>query len=241
MPPHNAGGYVSVYYSDDLASVPVRWVTKPGDNKSDPNLETLTYGLFSTCGPSLRSGIVNRRFPHLFFVTNWSGRRVLSGFYEIGWFAKANSGRGADFHLAARDARFVQHPIPLSEVDKECGTDLSKPFRSMRLLNATHCRCLTKLLKQQPNAIDLYRSEIDRLERFNLKYTGNRCWGRTKAFEWSDAAAILPAQLVQISKVINSSVSGKWKCKECGDIIRNKALLRVCPSCQATASLVPAD
>ena len=38
----DSGGYLSFYYSDDMSPLPVRWVTKPGDNKSDPNLETLT-------------------------------------------------------------------------------------------------------------------------------------------------------------------------------------------------------
>src|SRR5205085_876583 len=103
-------GYVSVYYSDDLSPFPVRFVTKPGDNKSDPNLETLTYGLFSTCSPSMRSGLVNRSAQYIFFTTQRSGRRVLAGFYNVRWYAPANSPRKNDYYLAAESAHFIENP-----------------------------------------------------------------------------------------------------------------------------------
>ena len=49
-----------MYLADDLSRLPVRHITRPHDNKSDPNIETGTYGLFSTCENQMRSGIVNR-------------------------------------------------------------------------------------------------------------------------------------------------------------------------------------
>src|SRR5437868_15491701 len=100
-------GYLSVYYSDDLSPLAVRFVTKPGDNKSDPNLETLTYGLFSTCSPSMRAGVVQRQYSYIFFTTKRAAGRVLSGFYHIQWYVPANSPRTNDFYLAADQAHFV--------------------------------------------------------------------------------------------------------------------------------------
>ena len=51
-------GYLSVYLSEDLSKLPIRAIAKPYDNKSDPNIETGTYGLFSTCERGMRAGIV---------------------------------------------------------------------------------------------------------------------------------------------------------------------------------------
>src|SRR3989304_4379671 len=128
-PRPGAGGYVSFYYSDDLSRLPVRWVTKPADNKSDPNLETLTYGLFSTCARSMRAAIVKRRCPHLFFVTARKKERVLTGYYRLRWYADGVFGGIRDFCLAADGARFIEKAIPLPEVDQKCGTHLAVPFR----------------------------------------------------------------------------------------------------------------
>ena len=65
-----ATGYASYYLSDELARWPVRAITRIKDNKSDPNLETGTYGLFSTCQREMRSGIVHDPPRYIFFVTN---------------------------------------------------------------------------------------------------------------------------------------------------------------------------
>ena len=95
--PQDAGGCLSVYYSDPLSRVPVREVTRPGDNKSDPNIETLTYGLFSTCGRAMRSGMVGRGDRYLFFATKRGAGRVLTGYYDLCWYAEANSAADRDF------------------------------------------------------------------------------------------------------------------------------------------------
>ena len=52
-------GFLSFYLRDELSALAVRGVTLPGNNKSDPNLETGTYGLFSICCQSMRAGIVD--------------------------------------------------------------------------------------------------------------------------------------------------------------------------------------
>src|ERR1044071_3989814 len=99
--PEDAAGYLSIYYSDDLSPLPIRWVTKPGDHKSDPNLETLTYGLFSTCGPQMRAGVVSRNSEYLFFATARKGERVLTGYYHLGWYAQGVYEGKTDYCLAA--------------------------------------------------------------------------------------------------------------------------------------------
>jgi len=237
-----ASGYLSVYYSDDLSPLPVRFVTKPGDNKSDPNLETLTYGLFSTCSPSMRAGIVRRRYSYIFFTTQRKAGRVLSGFYHIRWYAPANSSRKNDYYLAADEGHFVAEAPLLTEVDRRCGTKLSRRFRNTLLLDIGGCCSLRNYLMSFPNALDGYREEIDRLERFSLIHTGFRypSWKRRAKFDWTSAEQHLsPVGSVASSPVVNTSPSGKWKCVKCSNVINNKALLRQCPQCGALGMLVP--
>ena len=58
QPAHPVVGYLSIYIRDSLARYPVRDITRINDNKSDPHIETLTYGLFSTCEEKMRHGVV---------------------------------------------------------------------------------------------------------------------------------------------------------------------------------------
>jgi hypothetical protein len=240
--PEDAAGYLSIYYSDDLSSLPVRWITKPGDNKSDPNLETLTYGLFSTCAPGLRAGAVKRRSQYLFFATNRKGTRVLTGYYHLRWYAKGTLG-DRDFCLAADEAKFIAKPIPLREVDQECGTNVSKRFRGIRLLAHHECSKFLSLLRQHPDVTTQYLNEIDRLERLSLKYTGYRypTFKKTDRFSWETASPDfltgVTAQTPQ--KVSNSSPSGLWICVDCGRVMMNKALLKRCPQCGKVGTLTP--
>lgn len=238
----NSGGYLSVYYSDDLSPLPVRFVTKPGDNKSDPNFETLTYGLFSTCSPSMRSGIVQRKFTYVFFTTHRPDGRVLSGFYHIKWYAPAHSPRKNDFYLAADEAHFVSEAPLLSTVDRVCRTHINRRFRNMLLLEPRECNALRTFLLGFPNALEAYRKEIDRLERFNLRHTGFRypSWSRPAGFDWASAEYHLsPANQDSHSPVVNASPSGNWKCSHCSAVVHNKALLRQCPGCSALGTLSP--
>ena len=64
-----ATGYLSVYLSEDLSKLPIRAITRPNDNKSDPNIETGTYGLFSTCERGMRAGIVNNKARFIIFLS----------------------------------------------------------------------------------------------------------------------------------------------------------------------------
>jgi hypothetical protein len=242
-PPENAAGYVSIYYSDDLSLLPVRWVTKPGDNKSDPNLETFTYGLFSTCAPSMRSGVVKRRSSYVFFATSRKHERFLTGYYQLRWYAQGVFASDKDFCLAAHSVRFISEPISLKTVDRKCGTDISKWFRNMRLLSEHQTLRLADLLRDRPDATADYLGEIDRLERFNLQHTGYRypSWKKLEKFSWESAQDLLNPNQVKHhgKKLLNSSPSGLWKCKSCLQTVKNKALLKRCPHCAKVGTLSP--
>lgn len=232
------------YYSDDLSPLPVRSVTKPGDNKSDPNHETATFGLFSTCGRTLRSSCVKRGHPHVFFATRMNGQRVLSGYYHIAWFAPGVFGEENDICLAADYQYFITDPVPLSEIDNACHTDFAGSWRQYRLVDADECECLLEELRSYPNRTEAYLQEIDRLERFNQKHGGHRYvggWKQSHSFSWGMAEDLLgknasnaPGELVK-----NTSPTGLWKCERCDVEIENESLLKRCGECGAVGSLRP--
>ncbi|MCJ7626484.1 MAG: hypothetical protein MUO76_23575 [Anaerolineaceae bacterium] len=242
-------GYLSYYYSDDISPMPVRWVTKPGDNKSDPNLETSTYGLFSTCSPNMRRGVVKYGRPHIFFITNRNGVRVLTGYYHIKWYVEGDFSGGRDFSIAANKVHFVDPPISLVEIDRKFGTTLSKHFRNHKGLSHEMCCKLRTLLDSYEDSTDAYLKEIDRLERFNLqngeyRYIG---WKQKDKFSWEYARKYLERFFQEQSdqeisqKVNNSNPENRWLCLSCMQVLVNKSLLRRCPNCGEIASLKPVE
>lgn len=242
LPKNPAAGAVSFYYSDPLARVPIREVTRPGDNKSDPNLETGTFGLFSTCERQMRASVVNKGLPYVFFVTRRGGQRVLTGYYKIGWYSESVlSPRGADFALAASEIHFIEEPIPLARVRGGLGEHLRSRFRTFLRVDENQTEHLLHLIHERENATDVYLSEIDRIERFNEFHTGYRCWGRKQPFSWEDAVAFLSSgdAGVTANKVLNASPSGLWRCESCGAIHENKSLLKLCQACGKPGTLVP--
>jgi hypothetical protein len=232
-------GWLSIYYSDDLSRLPIRFVTKPGDNKSDPNLETGTYGLFSTCSPGMRASIIRRGHPNIFFATRWQGQRVLAGMYHIAWYAPAASARKEDYYLAADEVYFVDEPIPLSRVDEACRTNCNRRFRGNLRLSAPECARIKRMLLRRANAVGDYVSEIDRIERFSLVHSGFRypSWRRVDGFDWTHAIPHLKSVMAAKATVVNSSTSGRWICSNCGQSLTNKALLRQCPYCGQLGTL----
>lgn len=62
------GSYLVFYYSDPYSEVPMRRISRETDSKSDPNLETGTFGLFSTCEVVMRSSILSYKMKYIFFV-----------------------------------------------------------------------------------------------------------------------------------------------------------------------------
>lgn len=183
-----SGGYLSYFYNDELSSIPIRGITiiTAGGNKVDPNIETKTYGLFSYCNKKMRKSIVSQGCRYVFFITNRKGVRVLVGLYFVKWHTSISS-NDDDFCLAADKIWFVKHPIPLVDVDKICDTNISRPFRTCLRVTPDECRKMASFLKRKPNATQLYLSEIDRLEKFNLRYTGYRYFsGKIKdSYSWN--------------------------------------------------------
>lgn len=238
----DSGGYASFYYSEDLSPLPIRWITKPRDNKSDPNLETQTYGLFSVCGQKMRSAIVRSGCPHVFFITRRDRKRRLAGYYHMKWFAEVPSAC-RDFRLAADFIMFLQQPIAVADVDLACGTHLSDRFRMTLKLTRKECGALRRLLIGQPDGTaDLLR-EIDRVERLAASRSGGYrypSWGRRAGFTWEAAAQYLLAEAgIATAGVKNATPSSQWQCTQCGWMLNNQSRLRQCASCQSIGTLEP--
>jgi hypothetical protein len=240
-----ADGYVSYYYADELARLPIRAVTKIRDNKSDPNIETGTYGLFSTCQEKMRSGIVRSRPRYIFFITKPRKRpRELAGMYELGWSAPGSfSNRSRDFALAARAVRFVT-PVPFGELPGELSGLLDRRWRLDKRIGPGQAEQLAAYLRSKPDRTPEYLAEVERMEQVNEFHSGYRypTWRRTDPWSWNEADRYLaagPPVLGSSAKVANSSPSDWWHCDACGEEFENQALLKACPGCGAIATLQP--
>lgn len=238
------GGYLSVYFSEPLARWPVREITRPGDNKSDPNIETATYGLFSTCEPGMRNRIVHDGAATIFFLTTRKRGegRVLSGYYHIGWFTEGTQGAiNRDYALAASSIRFID-PIVTRELPEGLKEKCSTPFRTMRPIGEDTTSELRALCDRQPDRTSRYLDEVTRIERFARARSGYAypSWGRGNGFTWENAPEYYGTG-TENSKIPNSSKNKKWRCRECSFVIKSGALLKRCPLCQEMATLVPAE
>jgi len=80
LQPADAGAYLSFYYSDSNSKIPVSDITRFGDSKSDPNIETMTYGLFSTCEEDMRRCVVKKGVEYIFYCTARTRGRLASEF-----------------------------------------------------------------------------------------------------------------------------------------------------------------
>jgi hypothetical protein len=235
-------GYLSVYYSDPLARYPVREVTRPADNKSDPNIETLTYGLFSTCEPQMRNRIVQDGAATLFFVTSHrSLPRAITGYYIIGWHTPGTRGaQNRDHALAARTARFID-PVPVTSLPGELADVCATQYRTCKPTSPETTAALRQLVDTHPNRMPDYLGELHRLEQFARARTGFAypSWGREQGFSWDDAPAYYYVESRPTADAPNSSRTGKWRCTACQHVITNAALLKRCPVCGAMATLMP--
>lgn len=235
-------GYASIYYSDDISPVAVREVTRPRDNKSDPNLETLTYGLFSTCERAMRAGIVARGIRYIFFITRRRGLgRVVTGYYDLGWHTSFAQNGVRDHALAARRARFIHPPLQLSELPVPLRKSLGSAFRLCKRLGPEETRALVDVLHSRPDATARYLSEIDRLERLNKSRTGYRCWRRLEPFTWGDAVPLLAPIVKGTGARSNRSPSGWWTCAYCNHRLFNQSRLRLCPGCGGLETFIASD
>lgn len=239
-----AEGTLSVYLTDTLSPLPVRGITLPGNNKSDPNIETRTFGLFSTCERAMRVGIVRDGRPYIFFITNQGDGRILTGYYRIGWYAPAVGAAASDFALAADDARFIWPAIALATLPLRIRRVVGVPFRLTKRVDAEITRELLQLIRRRPDRTKSYLQEIDRLERFNFFRTGFRyvAWRQKEAFSWALAGRyLIPTGPASATGALRgnrtTSRSDRWKCGACGQVVENRALLRRCPWCGEIGSL----
>ena len=176
------------YYSDPLSDIPVREVSHKQDPKPDPNLETLTFGLFSTCARGMRKSIVRQGIELLFFCTSRGGVRVLTGYYRVGWYYKVPHSQPDDYMLAAKKARFVAPGFPLRDLTGYLrGVQLDSQFRTFRYIDGETSERLLLLLKDTPVATSQYISEIHRLEQLALKRDGYVYQNKSSGFSWDDA------------------------------------------------------
>ena len=237
-------GYLSMYLADDLSRLPVRHITRPHDNKSDPNIETGTYGLFSTCERQMRSGIVNRGAQYIVFMCRWGEQRVVSGYYRLAWSAEGtlHSPPHLDFVLAADLVHFVNPPIPVTELPEGLAAVAGTGFRLVKKIDSAQTRWLISILNARPNALPEYLDEVDRLERYQTFRSGYRyvSWRQKDPFSWdmarqflepSDGGTVFP----------NNLANGKWRCSaaDCGKYVINQALLKRCPFCGCMGTLQP--
>ena len=231
-------GYVSIYLSDSLSRYPIRAVTRPRDNKSDPNIETGTYGVFSTCQERMRRSIVTRGVPYVFFVTTHGHTgRALTGYYRISWYAP---GPERDWVLAADRWRFVD-PIPTTKASPSLRRAL-EIRRGYTGLDAAQVDEALSLINSHPSRTDEYLAEIKRLETLSLRRTGYRypTWAREAEFSWEAACEWLrEPDTGATEKVPNRSPSGIWVCQSCTASSVNKARQKRCPSCGRLSTLRP--
>jgi hypothetical protein len=234
-------GYLSVYLSEPIARYPIRYITKKADNKSDPNIETGTYGLFSTCERPMRRKIVREARPYLFFVTSHGGRsRALTGYYELAWFAESTGGASiGDFALAATEMRFIE-PVPLDELPAEVRHVCVPPFRTIRPVDGSTAGALHDIIRSRPDTTERYLSELRRVEQFARYHSGYAypSWGQVDGFSWQDADRYFGATATTEPMATVPS-TGRWRCVSCQRVITSWASLKSCPACREMGTLRP--
>lgn len=227
-----------MYLSDPIARYPVRAVTKPRDNKSDPNLETGTYGVFSTCQIKMRKSVATKGVPYVFFVTTHrAGERVLAGYYRVGWYAP---GPDSDYVLAASSWRFVE-PVAASSL-RGALREAVLVRRGYVGLEPEQADQMRKLLDGRDDWTGRYVEEIHRLESLSVRYTGYSypTWMRASGWGWSDVATYLahPAP-ADAGSPPNTAPGGRWVCSACGARSISEARLKRCGVCGALSTLRP--
>lgn len=181
------------FYFGDAKSpvVPIRDVTNRYDAKPDPNVETLTYGLFSICCKKERKAIVEKGIRTQFFcTTRANGIRVLTGYYHPAWYCRIGEN---DYAIAAKSARFVSPGFALSDlVDFLEGYHMDRFFRTWKYIREDRAiERLLLLINTAPDATLQHISEIHRLEAYSLDQYGRMYFDRLKGFSWEYAGELM--------------------------------------------------
>lgn len=250
-------GYLSYYLSDDLSRYAVRDVTRPNDNKSDPNLETMSYGLFSTCERGMRAGAVKNNRPYIFFVTRRGNERYLTGYYRVAWYAEGHpifsylrrSRVLDDFILVADEMKFIHPPISMKELAERFDDEFfSDWFRTFKITDEVQTADLLAVIDEREDVSQEYLDEIERLELVNRRYHDHRYtnWEQNERFSWELAEDYLYTDTdLDISEAqerfesISSEDVSWWECLECGHEIESERPLKRCPNCNVIGTQVP--
>jgi hypothetical protein len=202
----------------------------------------------------MRAGIVREGRPHMFFVTRRGAERVLAGYYEIGWSARAKPIPAAwtgkkfldDFALAAIRVHFLAEPIPLSHVASRVGDPgVNGWFRLNKKVEGATCRRILSLMGRLPDATPNFVSEIHRLERINHRFTGFRYvnWREESEFSWEKAVDFLADANTHLVLEAVGKLQGRkvdhWTCVKCGGMTFSKSPLRRCAQCKAVGTQIP--
>ena len=184
---------ISYYYGDSNAPViPIRDVSHKNDPKHDPNIETLTYGLFSHCCRDERKAIVEKGISTQFFCTRRAnGVRVLTGYYLPAYYCELDM--AGDYALAAESARFVSPGFALPDlVSYFEDYEIDRFFRRWKYIKDSKVIYrLLLLINSAPDATAEYISEINRLESFSLETYGHMYLDRNEGFSWEYAGEFM--------------------------------------------------
>lgn len=183
---------MTFYYGDAKSTeVPIRDITNRNDAKHDPNLETLTYGLFSVCCKNERKAIVEKGIATQFFCTSrLNGVRVLTGYYRPAWYCIMGED---DYAIAAESARFASPGFELSkQVPFLEGYPIDRFFRTWKyLLDEKVIQRLILLINSAADATAMYVSEIHRWEAYSLEQYGYMYFDKLEGFSWERAGQLM--------------------------------------------------
>ena len=183
---------MTFYYGDAKSQVvPIRDVTNKNDAKPDPNIETLTYGLFSFCCKNERKAIVEKGITTQFFCTSRANAvRVLTGYYRPAWYCEMGAN---DYAIAAHSARFVSPGFVLNILTSFFEDyPIDKFFRTWKYIHDEKViQRLLLLINSAPDATDTYISEIHRLEADSLEQFGRVYFDRLEGFSWEYAGKLM--------------------------------------------------
>jgi hypothetical protein len=192
---------ISYYYGDPRSQViPIRDVTSKRNAKRDPNIETKTYGLFSTCCKNERKAIVEKGIATQFFCTSRvNATRVLTGYYRPAWFCKFGPD---DYVIAADKVRFVSPGFALNKlITFMDGFPIDRFFRTWKYLRDEKViRQLLLLLNTARDSTADYLSEMKCQEEYALEKYGYIYNRRSEGLSWKFAAELMRERIAVIVK-----------------------------------------